>query len=171
MQLAATSTTAKTTGTTESVFDAFATPATNNNIVNNTVSTSIFDAFSIKDSNMNNNASGVTDHFSTIKSTSSIISGPTEFKDDPFKDYRYEDPFNIKDPFADDDDDFATDPDKVFKDDLSSDGELMNLNKILDHIKGFLKSIIYTLLKVVTLIIIILIRVLCYYFLDSKKNF
>ncbi|XP_022228793.2 epidermal growth factor receptor substrate 15-like 1 isoform X2 [Drosophila obscura] len=31
------------------------------------------------------------------------ITGPTDFKDDPFKDYRYEDPFSIKDPFADDD--------------------------------------------------------------------
>lgn len=27
---------------------------------------------------------------------------PTDFADDPFKDYRYEDPFSIKDPFADD---------------------------------------------------------------------
>lgn len=26
---------------------------------------------------------------------------PADFADDPFKDYRYEDPFSIKDPFAD----------------------------------------------------------------------
>lgn len=66
--------------------------------------------------------------YSTIKSTSSIISGPTDFNDDPFKDYRYEDPFNIKDPFADDEDQyFSADPDKVFKDDLSSDGKFICL--------------------------------------------
>ena len=63
-----------------------------------------------------------SDHFSTIKSTSSFVTGPTDFKDDPFKDYRYEDPFNIKDPFDDDDDEFATDPDKVFKDDVVAGG-------------------------------------------------
>ncbi|XP_034652804.1 epidermal growth factor receptor substrate 15-like 1 isoform X2 [Drosophila subobscura] len=34
--------------------------------------------------------------------TPGLITGPTDFKDDPFKDYRYEDPFSIKDPFADD---------------------------------------------------------------------
>lgn len=27
--------------------------------------------------------------------------GLSDFVDDPFKDYRYEDPFNIEDPFAD----------------------------------------------------------------------
>ncbi|XP_055858592.1 epidermal growth factor receptor substrate 15-like 1 isoform X2 [Episyrphus balteatus] len=29
------------------------------------------------------------------------LKGPADFVDDPFKDYRYEDPFSIKDPFAD----------------------------------------------------------------------
>ncbi|XP_013108644.2 epidermal growth factor receptor substrate 15-like 1 isoform X2 [Stomoxys calcitrans] len=97
-QLAASSTT--------NVFDAFSNPK------NSTTTTS-----------NNNNPLPTVDNYSTIKSVSSIISGPTEFNDDPFKDYRYEDPFNIKDPFADDDEDFTTDPDKVFKDDISSDDD------------------------------------------------
>lgn len=84
--------------------------------------TSLFDAFSAPVATKT-----TTDHFSTIKSTSSIISGPTDFNDDPFKDYRYEDPFNIKDPFADDDDEFSTDPEKVFKDEISSDGEFRKI--------------------------------------------
>ncbi|XP_039953414.1 epidermal growth factor receptor substrate 15-like 1 isoform X5 [Bactrocera tryoni] len=54
------------------------------------------------------------------ESRASIISGPTDFSDDPFKDYRYEDPFSIKDPFADDED-IDTDPEKIFKDDFSDD--------------------------------------------------
>uniref|UniRef100_A0A0A1WYN6 Epidermal growth factor receptor substrate 15-like 1 n=1 Tax=Zeugodacus cucurbitae TaxID=28588 RepID=A0A0A1WYN6_ZEUCU len=54
------------------------------------------------------------------QSRASIISGPTDFSDDPFKDYRYEDPFSIKDPFADDED-IDTDPEKIFKDDFSDD--------------------------------------------------
>ncbi|XP_069964511.1 epidermal growth factor receptor substrate 15-like 1 isoform X2 [Bactrocera oleae] len=54
------------------------------------------------------------------ESRTSIISGPTDFSDDPFKDYRYEDPFSIKDPFADDED-IDTDPEKIFKDDFSDD--------------------------------------------------
>ncbi|KAI5693118.1 hypothetical protein M8J75_009008 [Diaphorina citri] len=39
-------------------------------------------------------------------SASSSFAGPpplTDFADDPFKDYRYEDPFNFVDPFSDDD--------------------------------------------------------------------
>ena len=52
---------------------------------------------------------------------SSVITGPTDFSDDPFKDYRYEDPFSIKDPFDDEDD--ANDPNNVFKDDISSEGK------------------------------------------------
>lgn len=52
-----------------------------------------------------------------------MISGPTDFSDDPFKDYRYEDPFNIKDPFADDDEENGfRSPDNIFNDDISSDG-------------------------------------------------
>uniref|UniRef100_A0A182WH78 Epidermal growth factor receptor substrate 15-like 1 n=1 Tax=Anopheles minimus TaxID=112268 RepID=A0A182WH78_9DIPT len=42
-----------------------------------------------------------------------LSSAPTpvvDFADDPFKDYRYEDPFNIEDPFADAEDDFSEDP-------------------------------------------------------------
>ncbi|EDW73930.2 uncharacterized protein Dwil_GK21653, isoform B [Drosophila willistoni] len=47
--------------------------------------------------------SSVFEAFGQPKTTTpSIITGPTDFKDDPFKDYRYEDPFDIKDPFADD---------------------------------------------------------------------
>lgn len=49
-----------------------------------------------------------------------IIQGPTDFKDDPFKDYRYEDPFNIKDPFTDDDTEGSK---KNFAEDFSSEGE------------------------------------------------
>lgn len=44
---------------------------------------------------------------------------PVDFKDDPFKNYRYEDPFNIKDPFEDDGEQPA-DPAEIFKDDVSS---------------------------------------------------
>ncbi|XP_075167067.1 epidermal growth factor receptor pathway substrate 15 isoform X2 [Haematobia irritans] len=107
-QLAAISTT--------SVFDAFATPKTTTTTINTTNSNVT--------NNNNNNPSMTVDNYSTIKSISSIISGPTDFNDDPFKDYRYEDPFNIKDPFADDDDDNCiTDPDKIFKDDFSSDDD------------------------------------------------
>ncbi|CAD7014874.1 unnamed protein product [Ceratitis capitata] len=57
---------------------------------------------------------------SARESRASIISGPTDFSDDPFKDYRYEDPFSIKDPFADDEE-VDIDPEKVFKDDFSDD--------------------------------------------------
>ncbi|XP_054736825.1 epidermal growth factor receptor substrate 15-like 1 isoform X1 [Anastrepha obliqua] len=60
---------------------------------------------------------------STRESRASIIIGPTDFSDDPFKDYRYEDPFSIKDPFADDDED-DTDPEKVFKDEISDDDKV-----------------------------------------------
>ncbi|XP_075167068.1 epidermal growth factor receptor pathway substrate 15 isoform X3 [Haematobia irritans] len=101
---------------TTSVFDAFATPKTTTTTINTTNSNVT--------NNNNNNPSMTVDNYSTIKSISSIISGPTDFNDDPFKDYRYEDPFNIKDPFADDDDDNCiTDPDKIFKDDFSSDDD------------------------------------------------
>ncbi|KAH8413815.1 hypothetical protein KR222_008819 [Zaprionus bogoriensis] len=51
-----------------------------------------------------------------------IIQGPTDFKDDPFKDYRYEDPFNIKDPFADDDE--GGNSKKNFAEDFSSEDEI-----------------------------------------------
>lgn len=78
---------------------------------------SIFDAFGTQTANKSE-----SDQFGTVTSTSSTITGPTDFKDDPFKDYRYEDPFNIKDPFDDDDDEFPTDPDKVFKDDVVASG-------------------------------------------------
>ncbi|XP_065366917.1 epidermal growth factor receptor substrate 15-like 1 isoform X2 [Calliphora vicina] len=112
LQLAAITTTKTTTPSTSSVFDAFGTITTTSSTATAATSTT-----------------KKTDHFSTIKSTSSIISGPTDFKDDPFKDYRYEDPFNIKDPFDDDDDEFPTDPDKVFKDDVivASDDEKLKI--------------------------------------------
>lgn len=68
--------------------------------------------------------------FDTQKETPpSHITGPTDFKDDPFKDYRYEDPFSIKDPFADDDEEGESQKDiglgqkKNFAEDFSSDGE------------------------------------------------
>ncbi|XP_073848886.1 epidermal growth factor receptor pathway substrate 15 isoform X3 [Musca autumnalis] len=94
-----------------------------------TTATSLFDAFSAPQSATTTAVSfGAVDPFSTIKSTSSIISGPTDFNDDPFKNYRYEDTFNIKDPFADDDDEFSTDPEKVFKDDISSDDDKHKTN-------------------------------------------
>ncbi|XP_064540307.1 epidermal growth factor receptor substrate 15-like 1 isoform X2 [Drosophila montana] len=55
-----------------------------------------------------------------------VIQGPTDFKDDPFKDYRYEDPFNIKDPFADDDESTSAGgaSKKNFAEDFSSEDEL-----------------------------------------------
>ncbi|XP_023162573.2 epidermal growth factor receptor substrate 15-like 1 isoform X2 [Drosophila hydei] len=55
-----------------------------------------------------------------------VIQGPTDFKDDPFKDYRYEDPFNIKDPFADDDESTSAGEasKKNFAEDFSSEDEL-----------------------------------------------
>ncbi|KAM8711783.1 hypothetical protein ACLKA7_012312 [Drosophila subpalustris] len=54
------------------------------------------------------------------------IQGPTDFKDDPFKDYRYEDPFNIKDPFADDNESSETgrSSKKNFTEDFSSEDEI-----------------------------------------------
>lgn len=55
--------------------------------------------------------SSVFDAFSSQKApTPSLITGPTDFKDDPFKDYRYEDPFSIKDPFADDEEGISKAP-------------------------------------------------------------
>lgn len=119
MQLAAMGTSTSTkSNTTTSVFDAFGTVTTTNSSAAATTS-SVFDPFgTMVTTTPSSVSSEKTDHFSTIKSTSSIITGPTDFKDDPFKNYRYEDPFNIKDPFDDDDEEFSTDPDKVFKDDV-----------------------------------------------------
>ncbi|KAM7345611.1 epidermal growth factor receptor pathway substrate 15 isoform 2-T6 [Cochliomyia hominivorax] len=113
MQLAATT----TSTTSSSVFDAFGSVTTTTTTQS---STSVFDAFGtgIGSGTGTLKTANKTDPFGTIKSTSSIISGPTDFKDDPFKNYRYEDPFNIKDPFDDDEDEFPTDPEKVFKDDV-----------------------------------------------------
>uniref|UniRef100_A0A8D8RJV7 Epidermal growth factor receptor substrate 15 n=1 Tax=Cacopsylla melanoneura TaxID=428564 RepID=A0A8D8RJV7_9HEMI len=49
-------------------------------------------------------SSGINNSFSSTTSTTSAAFPPlTDFTDDPFKDYRYEDPFNIVDPFSDDD--------------------------------------------------------------------
>ncbi|XP_058451145.1 epidermal growth factor receptor substrate 15-like 1 isoform X2 [Malaya genurostris] len=47
-----------------------------------------------------------------------------DFVDDPFKDYRYEDPFNIADPFADDDADGTS-----TEDPFSSDSNTLNNNQ------------------------------------------
>ncbi|KPU73483.1 uncharacterized protein Dana_GF14485, isoform B [Drosophila ananassae] len=68
----------------------------------------------------------------------SNITGPTDFKDDPFKDYRYEDPFSIKDPFADDDEEGESQKDiglgqkKNFAEDFSSDDDLVAGSKTYD---------------------------------------
>ncbi|EDW92599.2 epidermal growth factor receptor substrate 15-like 1 isoform X1 [Drosophila yakuba] len=71
--------------------------------------------------------------------TPSLITGPTDFKDDPFKDYRYEDPFSIKDPFAEDDDEEVSGPrgadhKKNFAEDFSSGDELGAAAKTLSNI-------------------------------------
>ncbi|XP_043645666.1 epidermal growth factor receptor substrate 15-like 1 isoform X4 [Drosophila teissieri] len=70
--------------------------------------------------------------------TPSLITGPTDFKDDPFKDYRYEDPFSIKDPFADDDEEVsgakAADHKKNFAEDFSSGDEMGAETKTLSNI-------------------------------------
>ncbi|XP_039484310.1 epidermal growth factor receptor substrate 15-like 1 isoform X3 [Drosophila santomea] len=71
--------------------------------------------------------------------TPSVITGPTDFKDDPFKDYRYEDPFSIKDPFAEDDDEEVSgakgaDHKKNFAEDFSSGDELGAAAKTLSNI-------------------------------------
>ncbi|XP_017070232.2 epidermal growth factor receptor substrate 15-like 1 isoform X2 [Drosophila eugracilis] len=71
--------------------------------------------------------------------TPSLITGPTDFKDDPFKDYRYEDPFSIKDPFADDEEE---EPSRVkgagqkknFAEDFSSEDEMGSAAKTLSNI-------------------------------------
>ncbi|XP_065088849.1 epidermal growth factor receptor substrate 15-like 1 isoform X2 [Ochlerotatus camptorhynchus] len=60
---------------------------------------------------------------SPINAPSSKTPVPTavDFTDDPFKDYRYEDPFNIVDPFGDDDGASSEDP-------FSSDSNTLNNN-------------------------------------------
>ncbi|XP_052843724.1 epidermal growth factor receptor substrate 15-like 1 isoform X4 [Drosophila gunungcola] len=77
--------------------------------------------------------------------TSGLIIGPTDFKDDPFKDYRYEDPFSIKDPFADDEEELkpkGTDEKKKnnFAEDFSSEDEMgaaaKNLSNMLNNNNG-----------------------------------
>lgn len=59
----------------------------------------------------------------TSSKTPTIGGAPTavDFVEDPFKDYRYEDPFNIEDPFADDDATSSEDP-------FSSDSTTLNNN-------------------------------------------
>ncbi|XP_033148961.1 epidermal growth factor receptor substrate 15-like 1 isoform X2 [Drosophila busckii] len=68
------------------------------------------------------------DAFKVPTPVPAVAQGPTDFKDDPFKDYRYEDPFNIKDPFADDEDEAASSAGgknkKNFAEDFSSEDEL-----------------------------------------------
>ncbi|XP_017105735.2 epidermal growth factor receptor substrate 15-like 1 isoform X1 [Drosophila bipectinata] len=72
------------------------------------------------------------------KSPLSHINGPTDFKDDPFKDYRYEDPFSIKDPFAEDDEqgvlqkDIGLGQKNNFGEDFSSDDDLGGVSKSYD---------------------------------------
>nr|XP_016928838.1 epidermal growth factor receptor substrate 15-like 1 isoform X4 [Drosophila suzukii] len=71
--------------------------------------------------------------------TPGLITGPTDFKDDPFKDYRYEDPFSIKDPFADDEEEEPSavkgaEQKKNFAEDFSSDDEMGIAAKTLSNI-------------------------------------
>ncbi|KAH8339721.1 hypothetical protein KR074_012216 [Drosophila pseudoananassae] len=66
------------------------------------------------------------------------ITGPTDFNDDPFKDYRYEDPFSIKDPFAEDDEGEASQKNiklghkNNFSEDFSSEDDLGDVTKSND---------------------------------------
>ncbi|KAH8283489.1 hypothetical protein KR018_004142 [Drosophila ironensis] len=67
-------------------------------------------------------------------STPGLVAGPTDFNDDPFKDYRYEDPFSIKDPFADDDDEDEKEKSAAglknnFAEDFSSEDEMGGATK------------------------------------------
>ncbi|XP_049547723.1 epidermal growth factor receptor substrate 15-like 1 isoform X3 [Anopheles darlingi] len=58
-----------------------------------------------------------------------------DFSDDPFKDYRYEDPFNIEDPFADSEDS----PAPVSDDPFASVANVLNNNNLVKDAK-FSKS-------------------------------
>ncbi|KAH8375470.1 hypothetical protein KR200_008230 [Drosophila serrata] len=92
---------------------------------------SVFDAFGAANSSSSS---------SQQAATPSLITGPTDFKDDPFKDYRYEDPFSIKDPFADDDEGDleglgkGTSQKKSFAEDFSSEDEVGSATKTLSNI-------------------------------------
>ncbi|KAH8346391.1 hypothetical protein KR084_010489 [Drosophila pseudotakahashii] len=75
----------------------------------------------------------------TVSSQKAPITGPTDFKDDPFKDYRYEDPFSIKDPFADDEEEEPSgvkgaEQKKNFAEDFSSEDEMGASAKTLSNI-------------------------------------
>nr|XP_017100875.2 epidermal growth factor receptor substrate 15-like 1 isoform X2 [Drosophila bipectinata] len=69
---------------------------------------------------------------------STHITGPTDFNDDPFKDYRYEDPFSIKDPFAEDDEVEAFQKNiklghkNTFSEDFSSEDDFGDVPKTSD---------------------------------------
>lgn len=54
---------------------------------------------------VSNSMSGVNSSISSTNTANNSSQHPplNDFTDDPFKDYRYEDPFNIVDPFSDDD--------------------------------------------------------------------
>ncbi|XP_070139962.1 epidermal growth factor receptor substrate 15-like 1 isoform X3 [Drosophila kikkawai] len=98
---------------------------------------SVFDAFGAANSSSS----------SQQAATPSLITGPTDFKDDPFKDYRYEDPFSIKDPFADDDEGDLEGPGKgasqkkSFAEDFSSEDEMGSTTKTLSNIANNNNSI------------------------------
>ncbi|KAG4075354.1 hypothetical protein HA402_003145 [Bradysia odoriphaga] len=47
--------------------------------------------------------------FADFDTKTAVVASSNDFAEDPFKDYRYEDVFSIKDPFADDNDDTTTD--------------------------------------------------------------
>ncbi|XP_050086755.1 epidermal growth factor receptor substrate 15-like 1 isoform X2 [Anopheles aquasalis] len=60
-----------------------------------------------------------------------------DFSDDPFKDYRYEDPFNIEDPFADSEDSAAP----ISDDPFASEANVLNNNNLVkDFDAKFSKS-------------------------------
>ncbi|XP_017010387.2 epidermal growth factor receptor substrate 15-like 1 isoform X2 [Drosophila takahashii] len=73
----------------------------------------------------------------SVSSQKPPITGPTDFKDDPFKDYRYEDPFSIKDPFADDEEEESSkgaEQKKNFAEDFSSEDEMGATTKTISNI-------------------------------------
>lgn len=63
--------------------------------------------------------------------TPRVGAAPIDFKDDPFKNYRYEDPFNIKDPFEDEEETPA-DPEQIFKNDISSTFGMLEICSIVE---------------------------------------
>ncbi|XP_055596584.1 epidermal growth factor receptor substrate 15-like 1 isoform X1 [Uranotaenia lowii] len=63
--------------------------------------------------------------------TTSTTPAAVDFSDDPFKDYRYEDPFNIEDPFAEEDSEPISSDDP-----FSSDSNTLNNNRAVSPKKA-----------------------------------